>query len=84
MSKHVFISGAYFPVFGLNTGKYGPEITTYLDTFHAVTMSKHENEQLSNSNIRWFVWVGCHLGLQPPGCFIFLKNEKLVHQLLKL
>ena len=22
--------------FGLNTGKYGPEITPYLDTFHAV------------------------------------------------
>ena len=41
------ISGLYFPVFGLNTkiygfspktGKYGPEITPYLDTFHkAVT-----------------------------------------------
>ena len=39
------ISGSYFPVFGLknylsvfspNTGKYGPEITPYLDTFHAV------------------------------------------------
>ena len=30
------ISGPYFPVFGLNTGKHGPEITPYLDTFHAV------------------------------------------------
>ena len=40
-------SGPYFPAFGLNTeryfvflriqsGKYGPENTTYLDTFHAV------------------------------------------------
>ena len=28
--------GLYFPVFGLNTGKYGPEKTLYLDTFHAV------------------------------------------------
>ena len=28
-------SGQYIPVFGLNTGKYGPEITPYLDTFHA-------------------------------------------------
>ena len=36
MSKYAVISGPYFPVFGLNTGKYGPEITTYLDTFHAV------------------------------------------------
>ena len=32
------ISGPYFPVFGFNpnTGKYGPEITPYLGTFHAV------------------------------------------------
>ena len=25
--------GPYFPVFGLNTGKYGPDKTSYLDTF---------------------------------------------------
>ena len=36
VSKCRVISGPYFPVFGLNTGKYGPEITRYLDTFHAV------------------------------------------------
>ena len=30
------MSGPYFSAFGLNTGKYGPEITPYLDTFHAV------------------------------------------------
>ena len=38
MSKcGVIISGPYFSVFGiLYTGKYGPEITPYLDTFHAV------------------------------------------------
>ena len=28
--------GPYFPVFGLNMGKYGPDKTPYLDTFHAV------------------------------------------------
>ena len=33
----VLPSGLYFPVFGLKTGKYGPEKTPYLDTFHAVT-----------------------------------------------
>ena len=33
-------SGSYFPVFGLNTGKYRPERTPYLDTFHAVQFSK--------------------------------------------
>ena len=32
-----FFSCLYFPVFGLNTGKYGPEKTPYLNTFHAVT-----------------------------------------------
>ena len=26
----------YFPVFSLNTGKYGPEKIPYLDTFHAM------------------------------------------------
>ena len=36
MSKYGVISGLYFTVFNLNTGKYGPEITPYLDTFHAV------------------------------------------------
>ena len=36
MSKYGVLSGPYFPVFSLNTGKYGPEKTPYLDTFHAV------------------------------------------------
>ena len=31
-----FFSGPHFPVFSPNTGKYGPEKTPYLDTFHAV------------------------------------------------
>ena len=34
--------GPYFPVFGLITGKYGPEITPYLDTFHAVSVGSNE------------------------------------------
>ena len=28
------------PVFSLNTGKYGPEKTPYLDTFHAMMFSQ--------------------------------------------
>ena len=43
VSKYEVFSGPYFLVFGLvflvsspNTGKYGPEKTPYLDTFHAV------------------------------------------------
>ena len=36
VSKNRVFSGPYFPVFGLNTGKHGPEKTPYFDTFHAV------------------------------------------------
>ena len=36
VSKYGVISGPHFPVLSPNTGKYGPEITPYLDTFHAV------------------------------------------------
>ena len=36
MSKYGVLSGPYFPTFGLNTGKYGPGKTPYLDTFHSV------------------------------------------------
>ena len=54
MSKCGVISGPCLPAFGLNTkryevslrfspnaGKYGPEITLYLDTFHAVNFMKN-------------------------------------------
>ena len=34
--KYGVIFGPYFPVFGLDAGKYGPEKTPYLNTFHAV------------------------------------------------
>ena len=40
VSKYGVVSGPYFPVLGLNTGKYGPEITPYLDTFHAAQLFK--------------------------------------------
>ena len=33
VSKYGVISGPYSPVFSPNTGKYGPELTPYLDTF---------------------------------------------------
>ena len=36
VSKYGVISGPYFFVFSSNTGKDRPEITPYLDTFHAV------------------------------------------------
>ena len=39
MSKHEVISGPYFPLFGLNIGKYGQEITSYLDTSHSDSLT---------------------------------------------
>ena len=38
MSKYGVYSGSYFFVFCPNTGKYGPEVTPYLETFHAVVV----------------------------------------------
>ena len=43
MFKYGVISGPYFPVFSPNTGKDGPEITPYLDTFHTVNMRAGSN-----------------------------------------
>ena len=43
MSKYGVISSPYFPVFSPNKGKYGPEITPYLDTFHAVIEEYNPN-----------------------------------------
>ena len=36
VSRYEVFPGQYFPVFGLSTGKYRPEKTLYLDTFHAM------------------------------------------------
>ena len=38
VSKYGLFSDPYFPAFGLNTGKYGPDKTPYLDTFHKVIL----------------------------------------------
>ena len=50
VSKYGVISRPYFPVLGLNTGKYGPEITLYLDILHAVMVSIHLT-MMKNVNI---------------------------------
>ena len=49
--KYGVFSGLYFPAFGLNTeryevGKYGPENTPYLDTFHTVLICRRLSEFL--------------------------------------
>ena len=58
MSKYGALSGPYFPAFGLNTGKYGPGKTPYLNTFHTVSVyylprSLYKKSRLlKTSNIR--------------------------------
>ena len=49
-SKYGNFSGPYFPVSGLNTGKYGPEKTSYLDTFHEVRWNSFVTVQSKPSN----------------------------------
>ena len=47
VSKYGVISGLHFLYWRLNTGKYGPEITPYLNTFHAVWLKVISNKPLS-------------------------------------
>ena len=61
VSKYGIISGPYFPAFGLNTAKYGPEITPYLDTFQAVRCNTSpENKKLFVSFVCFF-FVVCQI-----------------------
>ena len=52
LSKYSVVPGSYFPVFSPNTGKYGPEITPYLDTFQAVSPKCGKSEE-SCSESEW-------------------------------
>ena len=36
-------------IFGLNTGKYGPEITPHLDTYHAVILNQSKSLTCHNN-----------------------------------
>ena len=55
VSKYVFISGPYLPVFRMNAGNNGLETTTYLDTFHAVknTVSKLKQGKICEFLLRY-------------------------------
>ena len=53
VSKYGVISSPYFPAFGLNSGKYRPEITPYLDTFHAVP---HCVKSVQIQRFFWFIF----------------------------
>ena len=46
-----FFSGPYFPVFSPNTGKYGPEKSPYLVTFHSVNFY---SVRYSVNSVRYF------------------------------
>ena len=59
VSKYGVFSGLYFPVFKLSTGKYGPEKTPYLDTFHAIVsivMAKGVAKRCHDNLISFFIW----------------------------
>ena len=45
VSKYGVISGPYFLVLSPNTGKYGPKLTQYLDTFHALVVISYDGLQ---------------------------------------
>ena len=38
VSKDAVFSGPYFPTFGLNAGKYGPEKTPYLEWLSSICL----------------------------------------------
>ena len=57
VSKYRVFSGLYFPVFALNTGKYGPEKTTYLDSFHAVENNKMRIWLDNNWKLVGTIWL---------------------------
>ena len=55
VSKCGVSSGPHFPLFGLNTEKYGPEKTTYLDTFHAVEEAETAVKRLKLDNQNYII-----------------------------
>ena len=68
VSKYGVISGLHFPVLGLNTGKYGPEITLYLDNFHAVWVSLFSSLLISSTYSDLWILYRIHYF---PGLIIF-------------
>ena len=82
VSKYGVISGPYFPGFGLNTerysvfspnaGKYGPEITPYLDTFHAVYMLMRL--RWATSVVKWILLPSQSRKNKPSSCSVALQT----------
>ena len=76
MSKCGVFSGLYFSAFGMNTerwgvslvfspnaGKYGPEKTPYLDTFHAVVVLYTHIAQLMTHTKNVYVAATAYLAI---------------------
>ena len=87
VSKYGAFSDPYFPVFSPNTGKYGPEKTPYLDTFHTLFvfyLFKKEGDNVRAVLTRKLLWHHCIdiiLGLEP---YFFMHScylKKLWHYL---
>ena len=71
-SNTEFFSGPYFPVLGVNTGKYGPEKTLYFDIFHEVALRM----SLKSKNINKMRMSEADLGLlqNPRKLFVIIVN----------
>ena len=65
------IQSGQISVFSLNTGKYGPEKTPYLDTFHAVSISVNT----SYSNLIAFWATNFHFAF----CLLYFLSSTGVH-----
>ena len=82
MSKYGVISVPYFPVFELNTEKYGTEVTPYLDTFHAVLeiLIRFHCKNIKQQNSYKDVWP-CHTSLmQSFGKIVNSKANNYFHK----
>ena len=74
VSKYGVISRPYFPVFWLNTVKYGPEITPYLDTINAVCEKRNCGKVVSQWSNEVWEWIQNrffveHLWMTAYACF---------------
>ena len=83
VSKYGVIFDPYFPVFGLNTerfspntGKYGSEITPYLDNFHAVSCKELPFKSVKHMN--WNSYIKLSIGAFQTTCSLSLVKKVLL------
>ena len=67
---YLYTDTPYLSVFSPNTGKYGPEITLYFDTFHAVNTSKTRLN--TSTKEAWATKIGLYFALFVTKLYIFL------------